>query len=212
MPDDQVPRSPAGAGRSDLEIESVSSLIERAQRGDTAAVEFLFQRCYPVIRRLAHGRLPERLRGEKDTSDVVQITFLRALQRLNEFRPQWENAWLIYMRRILLNLLRDEGRRARRLPDREFLPDDVGIAALESPDPTPLEQAALREAVSAYRDGLMQLSEPERHAVILRLEHGEAYSRIASRLGIASSDAARMVVRRAIRRLADMVEPPSEPA
>lgn len=208
MPDDRRPRGPV-PHHDGSEPESIPVLIERAQRGDQTALDRLFQRSYPIMRRLAHGRLPSRLRGEKDTSDVVQITFLRALRSLKEFESNWENAWLIYMRRILFNHLRDEGRRAGRSPAQEVLPEDDSASAIEGHEPSPLEQAALQETVSAYREALARLSEPERLAVILRLEQGESHAQIAARLGLPSGDAARMLVKRTIGKVAEMVEPPA---
>jgi len=194
-----------------IEPESIPILIERAQHGDQAALDRLFQRCYPAIRRLAHGRLPSSMRGEKDTSDLVQITFMRALRGLKGFQSRWEHAWLIYLRRILFNHLRDEIRRARRLPDKEELPSDDGPAAIESAEPPPLDKAVVDERVSAYRLALTRLSGHERDAVILRLEQGEPYDRIAALLGLPSGDAARMLVKRSIGKIANTVDPPAEP-
>lgn len=210
MPD-EPPRETQESRPDGGEPESIPVLIERAQRGDQEALDRLFQRCYPLIRRLAHGRLPDRFRGEKDTSDLVQITFLRALRGLKDFQSRWEHAWLIYLRRILFNHLRDEVRRAKRLPEREVFPDEDGPAAIESPEPSPLDKAAVRQRVSAYRDALTRLSQTEREAVILRLEQGERYERIAALLGLPSSDAARMLVNRSIGKIADTVDPPTKP-
>jgi len=209
LPDERprgAPESPDGD-----EPESIPFLIERAQNGDQEALDRLFERCYPVIRRLAHGRLPDSIRGEKDTSDLVQITFLRALRGLKGFQSRWEDAWLIYLRRILFNHLRDEVRRAKRLPEREVYPDDDGPSAIESPEPAPLDKAVVQERVLAYRVALMRLSPPEREAVILRLEQGERYDKIAAMLGLPSKDAARMMVNRSIARIADTVDPPQQP-
>jgi RNA polymerase sigma-70 factor, ECF subfamily len=193
------------------EPESISALIVLAQGGDQAALDRLFQRCYPMIRRLAHGRLPARIRAEMDTPDLVQITFLRAWRGLEKFQSRWEDGWLVYLRRILFNYLRDEGRRARRLPDRETLPSDDGPGAIESGARTPPEETALRDKIAAYRGALEQLSERERCAVVLRLEQGERYEAIAGRLGLPSSDAARMLVKRSVGKIADMLDPPGKP-
>lgn len=206
MPHDEPPDSSELNGN-----ESIAALIERAQSGDQAALDRLFQRCYPMIRRLAHGRLPDRIRAEMDTPDLVQITFLRAWRGLEKFQSRWEDGWLVYLRRILFNYLRDEGRRARRLPDREVLPHDDGPGAIESGARTPHEETALRESIAAYRVALEQLAERERRAVVLRLEQGERYERIAALLGLPSSDAARMLVKRSIAKIADTVDPPGKP-
>jgi len=204
------PLEPLRDGDDARPPESIAEMIERAQRGEQAAIDRLFQRCYPQIRRLAHGRLPGSLRGEMDTPDLVQITFLRAWRGLENFKSRWEDAWLAYLRRILFNYLRDEGRRSRRIPEKETLPEDDSPGAVESPEPTPLEEAELREAFAAYRTALKRLTPTERDAVILRLEQGERYELIAKTLGLPSSDAARMLVKRSIGKIADIVDPPQK--
>ena len=180
---------------------SLTELVVRAQAGDDAALDALFRRHYPVLKRLAHRRLPDRARGDQDTDDVVQITLLRAVRGLKEFEPRWENAWLAYLRQILFNYLRDEGRRSGRLPGVDELDE-----TLASPAATPLDEVVDNETVAAYQHALDRLPPSQRDAVVMRVEHGFTYARIAERLGIASSDAARMMVKRAIARLAGMVD------
>lgn len=210
MPHDGPLDSPTD-GKAAGEIDSIAALIERAQGGDQVALDRLFQRCYPLIRRLAHGRIPDRIRAEMDTPDLVQITFLRAWRNLKNFRSRWEDGWLVYLRRILFNYLRDQGRRARRSPGQAMLPDDDSPEAVVSGEPSPVREAELRETVTAYRAALTRLTERERSAVILRLEQGERFDRIAELVGLPSSDAARMLVKRTITKIADMVDPPANP-
>ena len=194
--------SESPADRDNVPLESVTDLVLRARNGDAAAVDELFRRYYPVIRRLAHGRLPDRVRGHGATSDAVQITFMRALRGLKDFEPRWEDAWLVYLRQILFNYIRDESRKAKRLPDFEELDGQT-----EPPDPQsrPLDDLVLQETIAAYRAGLAQLASPRREAVILRLEQDWSYAQIAERLGLPSEDAARMMVKRAILSLGDMI-------
>ena len=180
---------------------SLTEIVVRAQSGDAAALDELFRRHYPVLKRLAHRRLPDRARRDQDTDDVVQITLLRAVRGLKEFEPRWENAWLAYLRQILFNYLRDEGRRSGRLPEIDELDE-----ALPGTTATPLDHVVDNETVTAYQRALDRLSASQRSAVVMRIEHGLTYARIAERLGLASNDAARMMVKRAIARLAGMVD------
>lgn len=132
---------------------------------------------------------------------MVQITVLRALRGLKDFESQWENSWLAYLRQILFNYLRDEGRRSGRLPEIEALGED-----LIGPDITALDDMVDAETIAAYQRALSRLPVSQREAVVMRIELGSSYSRIAEHLGAASSDAARMMVKRAVARLASMVE------
>ena len=182
------------------ELEATSVLLARIRAGDERARDRLVARYLPLLGRWAHGRLPMGARQLADTDDLVQISLLRALNHMGTFEPVHEGAFLVYLRRIFLNAMRDEirrshgGRRSAELdPD---LPDG---------QPSALEEAIGRETFEAYEAGLARLSEEQREAVVLRLEFGMKYEQIAEATGRATANAARMVVSRAILRLAEVM-------
>ena len=59
-------------------------LLARAKAGDRAALDQLFSRHIPVLKRWASGRLPRWARDITDTTDVVQETVLAVFDRLGE--------------------------------------------------------------------------------------------------------------------------------
>src|SRR5206468_605262 len=63
-------------------LESTATLLARLRKGDLAARDRILARYRPTLQRWAHGRLPSRARGLVDTDDLVQITLIRALNRL----------------------------------------------------------------------------------------------------------------------------------
>jgi RNA polymerase sigma-70 factor (ECF subfamily) len=67
---------------------------------------------------------------------------------------------------------------------------------------SPLEQAIGAEALERYERALARLAAADREAVIARLELGLTYAELAQALGRPSPDAARMMVARAMVRLA----------
>jgi RNA polymerase sigma-70 factor (ECF subfamily) len=154
-----------------------------------------------MLKRWAHGRLPGSARGMVETDDLVQVTLIRALDHVKEFEPRREGAFLAYLRRILLNALRDEIRRSVRRPAEERLPDD-----LADQRPSLLEQVIGREAVESYEAALAALTEAQQEAVILRIEFGFGYQQIAEAVGSPSANAAQMTVSRALVRLAEALE------
>ncbi|HKW15191.1 MAG TPA: sigma-70 family RNA polymerase sigma factor, partial [Candidatus Krumholzibacteria bacterium] len=89
-------------------------LLTRARTGDVVAREELFERFFPILRQWAHRRLPAGARDLNETMDLVQITLLRALNRLDQFESRGEGAFLAYLRQIMLNVVRNEARRAAR--------------------------------------------------------------------------------------------------
>jgi len=179
------------------DLETTSELLTRVRSGDTAARERLVARYLPMLKRWAHGRLPASARGMVETDDLVQVSLIRVLNHLGDFEPRHEGAFLAYLRRILLNALRDEIRRSVRRPAGEPLPEDLADG-----QPSLLEQAMGREAVESYEAALMSLTEAQQEAVILRIEFGYDYQRIADAIGSPSAKAAHMVVSRALLRLA----------
>lgn len=188
---DATPRGPDPAGDS---LESTSELLDRISAGDRSARDRLAARYLPLLRTWAHGRLPLRARGLVETDDLVQVTLLRALDHVDAFESRREGAFLAYLRRALMNTLRNEIRRASY---RVAEPLDENVADRTSL----LEQMIGREIVDAYENGLAQLPESLQEAVILKLEFGYGYREIADAIGSPSPNAARMLVSRALLRL-----------
>lgn len=176
-------------------------LLTRARGGDVIAREELFQRFVPILRRWAHRRLPVGARDLNDTMDLVQITVLRALNRLEQFEARGEGAFLAYLRQILLNVVRDETRRATRHGVHETLDE-----TLAAPDASVVERVIGAEQMERYQQGLELLAEEQRQAVLLRLEFNYSYEQIAEAIGRPSPDAARMMVVRAIAALAEIID------
>lgn len=187
--------------RADPPADSTAALLQRVRDGDAAARERLVARHLPLLRSWAHRRLPPGARALADTDDLVQVTFLRALNHVGKFEPRHEGAFLAYLRQILLNAIRDEIRRAgRRGPSEEL---DEGVP---DPRPSPLESALGREALERYDQAFAKLGAEQQEAVFMRVEMGFTYEQIAESLGKNSANTARMAVSRALARLALAME------
>jgi RNA polymerase sigma-70 factor, ECF subfamily len=186
----------------DDDLESTADLLRQVRMGKPGAKDRLAARYLPILKRLAHGRLPARARDLSDTDDLVQITLIRALDQVATFEPRSEGSFLAYMRQILLNRIRDEIRRVSRRPDRVELGDDVA-----GKEPSPLDQAIGAETAQRYEAALGLLTKEQREAVILRLELGYNYQQIGDALGHGSANAARMMVTRALVRLSQIMGP-----
>jgi len=63
-------------------LDSTFALVERAKTGDRDAIDRLFTRFMPALRRWASGRLPRWTRDLMDTDDLVQETVVRAVKRI----------------------------------------------------------------------------------------------------------------------------------
>ena len=181
-------------------LESTASLLQKIRSGNDAARNSLLARYLPALQRWARGRLPGHVRDLNDTDDLVQVTLIRALDHLQEFEPRREGAFLAYLRRILVNQIRDEIRKAVRKPPARELPPEVADRS-----PSPLEEAIGAETFSTYEKAFEQLSDREQEAVLLRMELRFTHQQVAESLDFPSANAARMAVARALVRLAEVM-------
>lgn len=179
------------------ELESTATLVARLRAGDELARDRLFNRCRPLLRRWARGRLPHYGRDLSETDDLVQTTMMRALNNLEDFEPRRQGAFLAYLRHILMNAVREEIRRTGRHNPERLRRHNGRMSATSA-----LENALGEETVDAYEQALEQLSPARREVVILRLEFNLSFQEIAAETGAPSADAARMQVSRALLELA----------
>lgn len=184
------------------DLETTASLLERIRHGDSAAAEALTTRYLPLLQRWAHGRLPQRARDLLVTDDLVQISLMRALKHVEGFEARYDGAFLAYLRQVVLNLIRDEIRRAKARPRRVGL--DAKYPAPETA--SPVEQAIGRQMVDRYDRALAQLPDRVQQAIFLRVELGFGDAQIAEAIGSRSPNAARVYVARALARLAEEMD------
>ena len=185
----------------DVPASSTVELLDRARAGDARALDELFARAGPPLRRWARGRLPRGLRDIADTDDLVQETMLATLKHIDVFEYRTDGALQAYLRQSVLNRIRNEVRRAFRRP--ASLPVDTDTPDM---DESPLDALIGRQSMEAYDTALAQLQDDEREAVIARVELGLSYAEVAQALGRPSPDAARMFVGRVLVKVAALLD------
>ena len=173
-------------------------LLDRARAGDHAALNELFERHLPMLRRWTHGRLPRWARDVADTADLVQDTLLDTLKQLDRFEHRGNGALQAYLRQAVMNRIRNEFRKrairgvASTLDSR--MPDEAT---------SPLEAAIGQELLDEYDAALERLRPEERGR---RCQPGGVRPELRGagrRARQALADAARMAVVRALVRLAE---------
>lgn len=195
QPSSQRPGAPDSLGST-----SERRLLKRAVDGSESALDSLFTRYVPWLRRWARGRLPRFARGAIDTSDIVQGTLHDTLSRLSWFEPKHAGALRGYLRRAVDNRVRDELRRVARhqaimLPQEPVRPFDTAAPQLR--------ELLTDESRKRYLAGLKRLSARDRRLIVGRGELGYNYRKLALITGLSGPDAARMALRRAMLRLGD---------
>jgi RNA polymerase sigma factor (sigma-70 family) len=189
-------------GESEPEdLDSTQELLTRALQGDETALERLFERHREPLQRWASGRLPKWARDLADTDDLVQETLLRTFKGLENFEPRGVGALQAYLRRAILNRIKDELRRKGRQPHVTDLDDQQVYDGL-----SPLDQAIGREAVDRYERALARLQPTEQDAIVGRIELGFTYEEMARVMGKPSAEAARKTAERALMRLVEEME------
>jgi RNA polymerase sigma factor (sigma-70 family) len=186
---------------------SSEALLLRFQAGDPAALDHLWARYLPRLRRWAHGRLPPVSRGDANTDDLVQETFVRSLAAVRRIQPRGAKSLFAYFRTILLNQIRDHANRGSRRPRQDELFEEQH----EYAGPSPLERILGNEVIGRYQDALTTLPEDDQQIVMAYVELRCTDRELAELFEKPSADAARMARNRAVARLARAMSAPPAP-
>jgi RNA polymerase sigma-70 factor (ECF subfamily) len=158
------------------------SLVEACRAGETDAFGALVQRYQERL----YQTLLHVSGSSEDARDILQDTFLRAYEKLDQF--QGDSSFYTWVYRIGVNLALSGHRRRRSRPSLRRIGDHGADAcedtADESPDadPTyPLERAEREQIVEA---ALRQLGPEHRAVVILKDFDGRRYEEIAAILDV----------------------------
>ena len=178
---------------------TTAQLLKDIRDGDLGARGRLIARIEPLLRNFAHGRVPQMLRHQQDTADMMQVTWLKVLDKLPRIQVQERGAFFAYLRQVLVNALRDALRAQARTPD--IVADD-GENALQSV--VSAENISAQDWL-AYEQALHKLPEEFRHAVVMRFEFGMTFVEMGLELN-QSPDSVRMRVSRALVLMAEMLE------
>jgi len=181
--------------------------IGLAREGSPEALGKLLEGCRQYLLLVANAELPDELQPKLGASDVVQETFLEAQRDFLQFQGCSEHDVLAWLRRILLNNIRDATRRYAGTAKRE-LSREVGFA-VDAGTPggaasqtltthvTPSWLARSRETNESLRRALERLSEDHRQVIVLRNLELLSFVQIAE-LMRRSPDAVRKLWSRAI--------------
>lgn len=184
------------------ELESTFLLIEQIRAGDASALDRLLRHYLPRLTRWASRRLRSDSHDLADTEDLVQDTVIKALRHIGRIEIRGEGALEAYLRRAVLNRIRDELRRRGRRGVIETIGENVCTK-----EHSPLDIAIGNEAQARYQAALGRLTATDREVVVARIELGQTYAEIAAAFGKPSGEAARMAVTRALARLARLMTP-----
>ena len=181
-------------------------LLERAGRGDRAAVEALLERHRPDVLGFVRLHIDPRLQARVDPSDVVQEAQLEMARRMNDFLRRRPMPFRLWARKTayerMLNLRRDHLRAKRSVNREDDLPDHSSML-LASPflaaGPSPSKAAAARETAERVRTAVGGLAEADREILLMRHAEDLPYEEIGCLLGVEPAAARKRYGRALIR-------------
>lgn len=149
-----------------------AEILSRARAGDRGAFRALFDRHAPAVRRYLCDALGDAVAADEAT----QETFVRAHGRLSTLRDADRlRSWLLGIaHRVFLEQCRE-----RRNINERNASGDVDLADIS---PSPELELLGREADAVLATALARLGAERRSALLLRLDHGLGYDRIAEEM------------------------------
>jgi RNA polymerase sigma-70 factor (ECF subfamily) len=171
----------------------------------------LLERYRNYLTLLARVQIGRRLQAKLDPADVVQEVFLRAHDRIAQFRGHTEAQFVAWIRQILATRLAELVRhyygtdcRNVRLEQELIVQLDESSCDLErtlvAPGSSPSQQAARREQAVILAEALAQLPAHYREVIILHQLEDLSFPDVASRMG-RSVDSVKNLWIRALARL-----------
>jgi len=141
-------------------------LIHKAQTGNTKAFDILYLAHHAQICNIVRTRV-----NANDVEDLVQITFIRAFERITAFRGA--SAFATWLTRIALNVCNTHWRKCQQVHYVTLEKTDI-IKDTETPD-THLQRA---EYYALIMQGIQHLPEKHRKAVWLHYIMDHSYEDI----------------------------------
>jgi RNA polymerase sigma-70 factor (ECF subfamily) len=186
----------------------IDRLLQRVQAGDRPALEELFARDRPHLRRFVEVHLDPRLRARVDPSDVVQEAQLEVFHRLDDFLERRPMSFPLWVRKTLYERMHKVRRHhlaaAQRAVAREVpLPEQSSLLLAQrllGRDATPSQHLSRKELARAVEQALTQLPEADREVLLLRGYERLSYQEVGCLLDI-EVPAARKRYGRALLRL-----------
>jgi len=166
-------------------------IIKKAAAGDRVAFRSLVLEHSHAMFRLAW-----RISGDENAADdIVQEAFIKAWRKIGDFRMQ--SGFRSWLHRITVNTAMDYLRKQARVSQHETAAPGLEQLAAGSTSPKHDVQIDIQEQTRA---AMMNLSETERAALMLRHFEGHSIKEISQILNL-SSNACKQAVFRAVKKM-----------
>ena len=184
-----------------MDRASSTAVLREALAGSDAALDTLYERYGPRLLSFIRLKMGRGLRARLESRDILQATFLKSFQHLDDFEGQDARSLLGWMMRIAEHEIRDRAdfhhRRQRDAKQEDDLRDHPELLARSR---SALSRLILDERAERVEAALESLTDAYRQVILLRTFEELSFPEIATRLG-KSEDACRMQFARAMTAL-----------
>ena len=162
-------------------MENVEQLLQRANRGDSAALGELLEQFRLQLTRIVKIRMDRRLQSRVDATDVIQEAFMEAINRFPEFVSQDKLPFFLWLRLITLQKLMQthrfhlstQARNAKREISiyRSSIPDATSAvlaAQLLGNFTSPTQAVSRKEEKLKLENALNDMDNVDREVLVLR--------------------------------------------
>lgn len=200
-------------------VDEVSRTVEDIlayQAGDDRVLQELFGRYYPRVLQIVRIRMGPRLRKKEGSGDLVNLTFIEAIEGLKRVRPHGSGALIHWLATVAENVIRgrlDYWNAKKRNPDLEVAMEALSRSVssgefrvdLPAEVPTPEDHASAREDLQRLIDCMGDLPDDYREVLILLRVAGADHEYAAKVLN-RSKAAVSTLLGRAAARLAVLMD------
>ena len=183
------------------------TLVERASRGESPAVDELLARHLPSLHAFVRRRIGGLVGDRESSSDIAQSVCREVLQGIGGFDYRGEAAFRAWLFENALGKIRDRARYYRaqkrdvaREVHRGSQDEVAALGSIYRTMITPSRVALGREALQQFEADFAELPEEQREVVLLARVVGLGRREIAERLG-RSEDSVRGLLQRGVTRL-----------
>jgi RNA polymerase sigma-70 factor (ECF subfamily) len=192
-----------------LVYEETLVLVGAAQKGDRNALESLFERYLPRVRRTAALRTGWRLNQFVEFDDIAQDTLIKVFQGLDRFEQKFEGSFRNWLANCVQCEIADQARRAvakkrgggkvRRFGD--CASETLVSSIFAGDEKSPSEVVQVRELGEQLESVLLDMPKHSREVIILRYLCELTYEEIAAEMGLGQEATARKACSRALQKL-----------
>jgi len=172
----------------DPEISSITLLIQRTRGGCDSSRDRVFRELQGFLEATALKYGDGRTSNKYGKSDIVQQSFVKAIERFETFRGQTSPEFRAWLKQLVINEIRQTNRNLhRKVRDvsREKPMDSPATSPREefqAVDPTPGTQAIKNEQITHMRLAIAQLPENYRRVIEAKSFEHKTLTEIASEM------------------------------